>query len=96
MKIDGDFGADDLKNETRYVPNINTIWETLRYFYSFHAKLTCLTKKVIFTLKPSRGAQADSCGIGGDLKTGVNKNPSASWKRLSKYVLPLTRLMCYL
>jgi hypothetical protein len=74
MKIDGDFGADDLKNETRYGPNINTIWKTLRYFYSVHAKLTCLTKIVIFTLKPARGAQADNCDLRGDLRTGVNKN----------------------
>lgn len=58
MKIDGDFGADDLKNETRYGPNINTIWKTLRYFYSVDATITCLTKKVIFTLKPARDVQA--------------------------------------
>jgi hypothetical protein len=62
MKIDGDFGADDLKAETRYGPNVNTIWKTLRYFYSAHSKLTCLTKKVIFTLEPTRGTQADNCG----------------------------------
>jgi hypothetical protein len=73
MKIDGDFGADDLQNETRYGPNINMIWKTLRYFYRVDAKLTFLTKKVIFTLKPARGAQADNCGLGGNIRTGVNK-----------------------
>jgi hypothetical protein len=82
MKIDGDFGADDLKNETRYGHNINTTWKSLRYFYRLHAKLTCLTKKVIFTLKPGRGAQADNCGLGGNLRTGVSKKLSSSWKRL--------------
>jgi len=55
MTIDEDFGADDLKDEIRYRPNINITSKALRYFYTLHS---VLRKRVIPTLKLTRGGKA--------------------------------------
>ena len=55
MKIDEDFGADDLKDGTWYRPNINTTSKALGYFYTRHS---LLRKRVIPTLKLTRGGKA--------------------------------------
>ena len=59
MKIDEDFGADDLKDVTWYRPNINTTSRALGYFYTLHS---VLRQRVIPALKLTRGGKAaDVC-----------------------------------
>jgi len=65
MKIDEDFGADDLKDETWYWPNINTTSKALGYFCTRHS---ILRKKVIPKLKPGRGGKSANVCYEGHFK----------------------------
>jgi hypothetical protein len=94
MKIDEDFGADDLRDETRYRPNSNTISKALGYFYILYSVLTSMYRRVIPTLKLTKGEKAAKFCSESHFGTWVGKTYSAITKRFVTTVQPMGRLCC--
>jgi hypothetical protein len=94
MKIDEDIAADELKDETRYRPNINTTSKALGYFYTVHFVPTCLLRIVIPTLKITGGGNATNFRNEGQFGTWVGKPSSANTQRIVGTIQPVVRLCC--